>query len=68
MILGDVIEVLERGRSPLLLTERKDHLEFFEQRLTGVARNLIVLQGGMRQKKGGKFSPASMRSPMTKSG
>ncbi|MEM6532494.1 MAG: DEAD/DEAH box helicase family protein [Myxococcota bacterium] len=50
MILGDVIEVLDRGRSPLLLTERKDHLEFFEQRLTGVARNLIVLQGGMRQR------------------
>ena len=37
-------------RSPILLTERKDHLEFFAERLRGFVRHLIVLQGGMTDK------------------
>jgi superfamily II DNA or RNA helicase len=47
LILDDVISALEEGRSPLLLTERRDHLEFFETKLRGVSRNLVVLRGGM---------------------
>lgn len=47
LILNDVIRALEDGRSPILLTERKDHLEYFASRLERVARNLVVLQGGM---------------------
>jgi len=47
LILDDVIAALEEGRSPLLLTERRDHLEFFEMKLRGVSRNLVVLRGGM---------------------
>ncbi len=47
LVLDDVIAALEGGRSPLLLTERRDHLEFFAQKLRGVARNLIVLHGGL---------------------
>jgi hypothetical protein len=40
-----------RGRrSPILLTERKDHLEFFASRLARIARNLVVLHGGKRAK------------------
>ena len=46
-IIDDVIAALEEGRSPILLTERKDHLEFFETRLRSFARNMIVLRGGM---------------------
>lgn len=48
MILDDVIQALEDGRCPILLTERRDHLEFFEAKLRGVVRNLIVLHGGMK--------------------
>jgi superfamily II DNA or RNA helicase len=29
LILNDVIRALEDGRSPILLTEREDHLEYF---------------------------------------
>ena len=47
LILNDVIRALEDGCSPILLTERKDHLEYFASRLERVARNLVVLQGGM---------------------
>lgn len=50
MILNDVIGALEDGRSPILLTERKDHLEYVATRLERVARHLIVLRGGMSAK------------------
>jgi len=50
MILSDVIHALQDGRSPLLLTERRDHLEYFAVRLRHLARHLIVLQGGMSAK------------------
>jgi superfamily II DNA or RNA helicase len=46
LILDDVISALEEGRSPLLLTERRDHLEFFAARLQHFARHLVVLHGG----------------------
>jgi superfamily II DNA or RNA helicase len=49
-ILDDVIQALEQGRSPILLTERRDHLEYFARRLKGFARRLVVLQGGNRAK------------------
>ena len=51
LIIDDVISALEEGRSPLLLTERKDHLEFFADKLRAFTRHLIVLQGGMTSKK-----------------
>jgi superfamily II DNA or RNA helicase len=50
MILNDVVRALEQGYSPILLTERKDHLEYFATRLRHIARHLIVLQGGMGAK------------------
>ena len=50
MILNDVIQALEQGRSPILLTERKEQLEYFAERLARVARNLVILQGGMGAK------------------
>ena len=51
MIVNDVIGALEEGRSPLLLTERTDHLEFFAAELSRVARHVVVLRGGMGTKK-----------------
>jgi len=50
MILNDVIRALEDGHSPILLTERKEHLDYFATRLARVARHLVVLQGGMGAK------------------
>jgi superfamily II DNA or RNA helicase len=47
LILDDVTTALAEGRSPILLTERKDHLEFLAARLRGVTRHLVVLRGGM---------------------
>jgi len=51
LIFYDLLKALETGRSPLLLTERVEHLELFAERLKGFARNIFVLKGGMGSKK-----------------
>jgi superfamily II DNA or RNA helicase len=45
-----VLNAVSRGRSPLVLTERIDHLNLLAARLKGSVRNLIVLRGGMGAK------------------
>jgi len=50
IILNDVLRALEEGRSPILLTERRDHLEYFAKHLERAVRHLVVLQGGMGAK------------------
>jgi superfamily II DNA or RNA helicase len=47
VIFNDVVRALEEGRSPILLTERKDHLDYFAERLKRFVRHLVVLHGGM---------------------
>ncbi|HHT9146847.1 MAG TPA: DEAD/DEAH box helicase family protein, partial [Candidatus Wunengus sp. YC61] len=51
MILNDVLHVLEEGRSPILLTERREHLELLAEKLRPFVKNIIILKGGMRIKK-----------------
>jgi superfamily II DNA or RNA helicase/very-short-patch-repair endonuclease len=46
-ICDDVVEAAGEGRSPLVLTERNDHLDMLEQRLASGIRHLVVLRGGM---------------------
>ena len=50
LIFDDVLQALEAGRSPLLLTERKDHAQCFADRLDRFARNVLLLRGGMGAK------------------
>ncbi|MNG03781.1 hypothetical protein D3C84_868760 [compost metagenome] len=50
MIFDDLLKALEQGRSPILLTERTAHVEYFENRLKHFAKNVIVLRGGMGKK------------------
>jgi superfamily II DNA or RNA helicase len=46
-IFDDVLLSLEAGRRPLILTERRDHLDYLQVRLQKFTRNLVVLYGGM---------------------
>jgi superfamily II DNA or RNA helicase len=46
LIFDDLLGTLEEGCSPLLLTERTEHVDGFAERLKGFARNIIVLKGG----------------------
>lgn len=50
LIVDDIIAAIEAGRSPIVLTERRDHLEFFAAELSKAVKNVIVLQGGMTEK------------------
>jgi len=49
-ICEDVIEAVEAGRSPLVLTERNEHLDSLANQLTGRVGHVIVLRGGMGKK------------------
>ncbi|MBI9046270.1 MAG: DEAD/DEAH box helicase [Anaerolineaceae bacterium] len=50
LIIDDVIAAIQDGRSPVLLTERREHLDFFVKGLNGKIQNIIVLSGGMGKK------------------
>jgi superfamily II DNA or RNA helicase/very-short-patch-repair endonuclease len=50
LICQEVIQALQDGRSPLVLTERNEHLEFLANQLAPEVQQLIVLRGGMRKK------------------
>lgn len=49
-ICADVLESVNAGRSPLVLTERNDHLDRLERELVQSVRHLIVLRAGMGKK------------------
>lgn len=53
-ICDDVVEATNNGRSPLVLTERNDHLDRLENRLAGNVPHLVVLRArmGKRQRQG----------------
>jgi len=50
LICADVVHAVHEGRSPLVLTERKEHLECLADRLTPEIRHVIALSGGMGTK------------------
>ena len=47
LILDDARAALEAGRSPILLTERREHARRLAESLAESARNVLVLRGGM---------------------
>lgn len=50
LICSEVISAVQRGRSPIILTERNDHLDRLFEKLSPHIQHLIVLRGGMRAK------------------
>jgi superfamily II DNA or RNA helicase len=51
LIASDLIRAVQAGRSPLLLTGRTEHLKYFEARISGSVKNVVVLKGGMGKKR-----------------
>ena len=49
-IVSDILAAVAAGRSPLLLTGRTEHLEYFGPALAGRVQHVIVLRGGMGAK------------------
>lgn len=50
LILDDVIAAVAEGRSPVVLTERREHVELMAERLRPFVKNLVVLKGGATEK------------------
>ena len=50
MICNDVIHAVKKGRSPIILTERNEHLDILYQQLKSQVHHLIVLKGGLGAK------------------
>jgi hypothetical protein len=47
LIFDDILTALEAGRSPVVITERKEHVAMLAERLSKFAKNVVVLRGGM---------------------
>ena len=55
-IIQDVIAAVGAGRSPVLLTERREHIDLLARWLTPHIQNVIVMTGGMGKKQRRKLS------------
>ncbi len=63
MITRDVVSVIEAGRSPLLLTGRTEHLQYFAAKLNGAVKHVFVLKGGMGKKQRRQIAEAMAAVP-----
>lgn len=50
LIVTDVVNAIEDGRFPLLLSERTDHLQILLEKLEKRVPNIFVMKGGMGKK------------------
>lgn len=50
MIIQDVLGAIKEKRSPLILTERREHVHWFAENLQDKVKHVIVLYGGMGAK------------------
>ena len=62
IIFDDVLKSLEAKRSPVVLTERRDHLDYLQRRFSRFVKNLVVLRGGMSVGEH-KLADAALRVP-----
>jgi superfamily II DNA or RNA helicase len=65
LIFDDILSALEDGRSPVVITERKDHLDMLAGRLSKFAKNVVVLRGGMGARRSRAASAALEEIPDT---
>jgi superfamily II DNA or RNA helicase len=50
VIASDLLKTVQAGRSPLLLSSRVEHLNYFAAKLSGVIENVFILKGGTGKK------------------
>ncbi|MBI4604472.1 MAG: DEAD/DEAH box helicase family protein [Planctomycetes bacterium] len=50
LVIDDAIAAVDEGRSPIVLTERRDHLERLASALRRAVRHVVVLSGGLSAK------------------
>ncbi|MFI0348584.1 MAG: DEAD/DEAH box helicase family protein [Chthoniobacterales bacterium] len=50
LICDDIIQAVHKGRSPLVLTERNEHLDYLAEALRPKIQHFIILRGAMNRK------------------
>ncbi len=50
LLIDDVISAVDAGRSPIVLTERTDHLLFLAEEIKRAVQHVVVLRGGRGRK------------------
>ena len=50
LLIEDTLKLIQEGRTPILLTERKEHAEVIASMLVGRVQNLFLLVGSDKQK------------------
>jgi len=50
MICDEIVAAVKLGRSPVVLTERNEHLRYLTERLTPRIQHAVILRGGMGRK------------------
>ncbi len=48
LILGDIVQALEKGRTPIVISERTEHVQYLAEKLKARCKNVIVLTGGLK--------------------
>jgi superfamily II DNA or RNA helicase len=66
LIFEDVLEALKKGRTPLLLTERTKHLEWFSERFKDKIEHVFVLRGGMKHSRRNEIFQEILNTPNDK--
>lgn len=51
LIIDDIIKAVETGRFPIILTERREHLEALAAKLQGAIECLTILSGSLKTKR-----------------
>jgi len=63
LILDDIKQALAEGRSPIVLTERREHVLLLAEQIKAFAKNIFVMQGGMGVRQRKQLQDALQRIP-----
>ena len=50
LLFNDILQALEQKRTPLIVTDRTEHLDTLAHMLSGFAKNILVFRGGLGKK------------------
>ena len=67
MILSDVKECLQQGRTPVILTKRKSHAKYLHDQMLGIAEHIYLLYGDNSHKENQKIREQMLKIPDTES-
>ena len=56
LILGDIVQALEKGRTPIVISERTEHVQYLGEKLRTRCKNVIVLTGGLKARERSEMS------------